>query len=84
MTSFHSVSDGEAGQILKVVFLPDMNRARRFGWSEYRRDAPILSTADLGDFVVNQFVDLSARADRGELTRAASPVRRAVRYRFEA
>ncbi|HEY4359719.1 MAG TPA: hypothetical protein VGN17_02065 [Bryobacteraceae bacterium] len=73
--------NGEPRRVREVVFLPDMNRAGQMGWSEKRVNAPILFTDALADFVVNEFVDLAARADRGQLTRTTPP-RRAIRHRF--
>jgi len=48
-------------------FLPDMNRAREYGWSEEGQPSKFLSSAALADKIVSLFIDLAARAERRAL-----------------
>ena len=49
-----------------------MNRARELGWSKEGRNNEFLSTDALANKLLIQFIDLAAKADRGEL-RASRP-----------
>jgi hypothetical protein len=73
--------DGDALKLRQNSFLPDMNRAREYGWIEKQQPTTFLSTEALADTIVSSFVDLSAKADREQLNKAAPNVRR-VRARF--
>ena len=73
--------DGDALKLRENSFLPDMNRAREYGWIEKQQPATFLSTEALADAIVSSFVDLSAKADRGQLNRGTPHARR-VRARF--
>jgi len=46
-------------------FLPDMNRAREYGWSEEGQPSKFLSTAVLADTIVSAFINLVASVERG-------------------
>jgi len=73
--------DGEALKLREKSFLPDIYRAREYGWIDKQQPATFLSTGALADIIVSSFVDLSAKADRGQLNRATPHARR-VRARF--
>jgi len=56
--------DGEGPQELqRTRFLPDMNRAREYGWSEEGK-TEFLSSAVLADKIVGMSIDLAARVER--------------------
>lgn len=74
--------DGKPALLRESTFLPDLNRARELGWTERQQTATFLSTDALADNIVGRFVDLSARADRGQLIRPA-PAARRIRARFQ-
>jgi hypothetical protein len=54
-------------RLSESTFLPDLNRARSFGWVEDEQPARFLSADALANTIVGRFVELAARADRGEL-----------------
>jgi len=54
-------------------FLPDMNHAREVGWCGGGEPSKFLSTAELADRIVGLFIDLNARADRGEFQSSGAP-----------
>jgi len=58
--------DGEPRMLREATFLPDLTRAREQGWSEERQQSKFLSTEALADKIVSCFIDLDARAERGE------------------
>jgi hypothetical protein len=58
--------DGEPKRLSEKRFLPEMNRARECGWVEDGQPSRFLSSESLADNIVGQFIDLAARADRGE------------------
>jgi predicted transcriptional regulator len=62
------MSFSEPTTLSETTFLPELSRAREFGWvAEHRRSAEFLSSATLADRCVIQFLDLATRADRGEV-----------------
>jgi hypothetical protein len=54
-------------------FLPDINRAREVGWCEYGEPSKFLASAELADVIVRLFIDINARAERGEFQRPIAP-----------
>jgi hypothetical protein len=58
--------DGKPKKLSENRFLPEMNRARECGWVEDGEPSKFLSSETLADNIVGQFIDLAARADRGE------------------
>jgi hypothetical protein len=73
--------NGGPVKLRERTFLPDMNHAREYGWIERKQTATFLSTDALADTVLSSFVDLAAKADRGQLKTLVPAVRRA-RARF--
>lgn len=70
--------DGEPKTISERRFVPDMNRARQHGWTEHHANSGLQPTEVLADWIVGRFVDLAAKAERGQLERS-SPLRRSAR-----
>jgi hypothetical protein len=68
--------NGQPQLVGESRFLPDMNRAREHGWTEDGSASSFLSSESLADNIVKRFVDLSAKADRGELRRSAPRAKR--------
>lgn len=60
-------SPWESTKLNETVYLPDLSRAREYGWVEQHGSDEFLSSATLADRCVVQFLDLAARADRGEV-----------------
>ena len=58
----------EPMRLRETTFKPDLSRAREYGWSEEGNPDQFLSSATLADRCVIQFLDLAARADRGEIS----------------
>jgi hypothetical protein len=54
-------------------FLPDMNRAREVGWCEEGEPSKFLSSAELAEAIAGRFIDLNARAERGEFQHPVDP-----------
>lgn len=61
--------DGGPRNVADNKFLPDMNRAREYGWTSVTQPSDFLSSDALADNIVGQFVNLAARAERGEFAR---------------
>jgi hypothetical protein len=59
--------------VRETRFLPDMNRAREYGWTEEGNPSSFLSTEALAESIVGRFIDLSERAERGEFIRPETP-----------
>jgi hypothetical protein len=57
----------EPTQLRETTFLPELSRAREYGWIQQGKPEEFLSSAALGDKCVIQFLDLAGRADRGEI-----------------
>jgi len=55
--------DGDPKVLRESKYLPDLNRAREFGWTEYE-GAPFLSSSSLADRIVIQFIDLLDKVNR--------------------
>lgn len=62
------MSFSEPTQLRETTFLPELSRAREFGWIQQGKPAEFLSSVALADKCVIQLLDLAARADRGEIT----------------
>lgn len=58
----------EPMRLRETTLKPDLSRAREYGWSEEGNPDQFLSSATLADRCVIQFLDLAARADRGEIS----------------
>jgi hypothetical protein len=58
---------GRRREVRATRFLPDLNRAREFGWIEKGQSSPFITCDALANQVVIQLIDLTERADRGEL-----------------
>jgi hypothetical protein len=69
---FLAYLDGGPKTLRKIRYLPEMNRARECGWIEEGQPSKFLSSDALADNIVGRFVDLAARADRGELKGSAN------------
>ena len=54
-------------------FLPDLTRGGEYGWMAERQAGQYLSCDALADSIVSRFVDLAAKADRGQLKRPMAP-----------
>ena len=63
--------DGEPRRLSKTTHLPDMNRAREYGWSKEGQPSDFLSPSALADKIVSQFIKVAARVERGKF--AAGP-----------
>ncbi|MFZ1007120.1 MAG: hypothetical protein WAN65_09800 [Candidatus Sulfotelmatobacter sp.] len=63
---FLSHPSGPPTKIFETRFLPELSRAREGGWIEEGERSRFLSSDALADKIVGRFVDLAARADRGE------------------
>jgi hypothetical protein len=74
--------DGEPVRLQESSYLPDINRAREHGWIDAQHAATFLSTEVLADRIVCRFIDLSVRADRGQINARPAAMRR-VRARFD-
>jgi hypothetical protein len=62
------MSFSEPTMLCEITFVPELSRAREYGWIEQHGEtAEFLSSAALADRCVIQFLDLAARADRGEV-----------------
>jgi hypothetical protein len=62
------MSFSEPTMLRETTFLPELSRAREYGWiEEHGKTAEFLSSTALADRCVIQFLDLAARADRGEI-----------------
>jgi hypothetical protein len=59
--------NGKPQMLIESRFLPDMNRAREYGWCEEGQPSKFLSSAALADVIVNRFIDLVARSERGSV-----------------
>ena len=59
--------NGQPQVLRETTFLPDMNRAQEYGWSEEEHPSKFLPSAALADTIVSQFIDLAAIAERGDL-----------------
>ena len=62
------MSFSEPTQLSEITFLPELSRAREYGWIQQVKPDQFLSSPALADRCVIQFLDLAARADRGEIT----------------
>jgi hypothetical protein len=63
------MSFSEPSMLSETTFLPELSRAREYGWiQQHGKTAVFLSSVALADRCVIQFLDLAARADRGEVT----------------
>ncbi len=51
----------------ETSFLPELSRAREYGWIEEGQPSEFLSSAALADRCVRQFFDLATRDSRGEI-----------------
>jgi hypothetical protein len=50
--------------VLRITdYLPELSRAREYGWIQERKPAEFLSSAALADRCVSQFFDLASRDD---------------------
>lgn len=56
--------NGQPQVLRETTFLPDMNHAREYGWSEKGQPSKFLSSAALADTIVSLFIELLARAER--------------------
>jgi len=54
-------------KLKETTYLPDLSRAREYGWVEQGKAMQFLSSPALADRCVTQFLDLAERADRGEV-----------------
>ena len=57
----------EPTKLNETTFKPDLSRAREYGWNEEGKPDQFLSSIALADRCVIEFLDLAARADRGEI-----------------
>jgi hypothetical protein len=57
----------ERTQLHEINFLPELSRAREYGWIEKDKPSQFLSSIALADKCVIQFLNLAGRADRGEI-----------------
>jgi hypothetical protein len=71
--------DGEPKVLRENRFLPELNRAREYGWADKREPLGFLPSDILADQIVGRLIDLITRSDRGELRRATR--QRITRYR---
>ena len=68
LPDFPEMSVSEPTTLSETTFLPELSRAREYGWVEqHGRNAEFLSSAALADKCVIRFLDLATRADRGEV-----------------
>lgn len=59
---------GERPTLLRnTEYMPELSRAREYGWVEQGKPSEFLSSATLAEKCVIQFLDLAARGDRGEI-----------------
>ena len=65
--NLHYVANEGPQLVSETTFVPDLNRAREYGWSEEGHQSTFLSSTALANRIVNQFIDLTARFERGEL-----------------
>jgi hypothetical protein len=56
--------DGEPQELREARFVPDINRAREWGWSPEAEPDTFLSSAGLADRIVSKFIDLDASLER--------------------
>jgi len=63
---------GQPRETRVTRFLPDLNRAREFGWIEQGQSSTFITCDELANKVVIQLIDLAERAHRGEF-RSSSP-----------
>jgi hypothetical protein len=54
-------------QLREITFMPELSRAREYGWVQQGEPSQFLSSTALADRCVTQFLDLAARPDRGEV-----------------
>jgi len=73
--------DGEPKVLCEIRFLPELNRAREYGWADQAQPLVFLPSEMLADKIVVRFIDLATRSERGELIRARRHTRRISRYR---
>lgn len=57
---------GQPRETRVTRFLPDLDRALRFGWTEQAHSSTFITSEALANQVVIQVIDLAERADRGE------------------
>jgi len=62
------ISFAEPTKLRETTYLPELSLAREYGWTQTGKPTEFLSSAALADKCVIQFLDLAARADRGEVT----------------
>jgi hypothetical protein len=68
LPDMREMSFSEPTMLCEKTFVPELSRAREYGWIEQLGGtAEFLSSAALADRCVIQFLDLAARADRGEV-----------------
>jgi hypothetical protein len=65
--------NGQPQVVSESRFLQDLSCAREHGWTDKGNPSSFLSSGALADDVVKRFVDLSAKAERGEFKRSAIP-----------
>ena len=64
---------GQPRETRVARFLPDLNRAREFGWIEQGQSSRFVTCDALANQVIIQLVDLAERADRGEFRSSTFP-----------
>jgi hypothetical protein len=58
---------GEPTLLRETNFLPELSRAREYGWVQEGKPQQFLSSVALADRCVVEFLNLAGRADRGEI-----------------
>ena len=62
---------GQPKEVRVTRFVPELNRAREYGWIEQGQSSPFITCEALVSRIVIQFVDL---AEKAELTPAGKPL----------
>lgn len=71
MGTEHLMYVGEEGPRLvrETAFVPDINRAREYGWSAKAQQSSFLSHTALANHIVEQFIDLTEKCERQKFRR---------------
>lgn len=57
-------ASGQPKEVRVTRFLPELNRAREYGWIEQGQSPPFITCESLANQIVIQFVDLVEQAER--------------------
>lgn len=53
--------------LAETTYMPELSRAREYGWKEEYEEQTFISSINLADMCVRRFIDLALRFQRGEI-----------------